>query len=146
MLLLASELKASEARLKLEQAKRAEKEKAKLEKEKAINDRRKEREREREQGQQRLRMAAEARRQEDLARIEALTEHNQGVFYQATLQAFPLDESIIAAKGIRRAEDKISLPPSAGSQLLSMDATRNGGPRIPYLHTSTPPYLHVRQS
>lgn len=136
MLLLASELKASEARLKLEQAKRTEKEKARIEKEKAINDRRKEREKERELEQQRLRMAAETRRQQELDRIEALTELNQGVFYQASLQALPLDERTIATKGIRRAEDKICLPPTAGSQLINMDAMKNGEPTQSITHHS----------
>ena len=126
MLLSASELKAGEKRLKLEQAKRTEKEKERLAKEKAINDRRREREVEREREQQRIRMEAEARREQELARIEALTELNHGIYFQSMLQAIPIDERSIRSKGIRRADDKISLPPSVGAQLLSMDTVKNG--------------------
>lgn len=38
----------------------------------------------------------------------------------------PLDESASAAKGIRRARDKIVLPPSVSRELLDQDAPKNG--------------------
>eukprot|EP00955_Chlamydomonas_euryale_P109907 365965-Chlamydomonas_euryale.AAC.19 len=40
-------------------------------------------------------------------RQEQLTEHNNGVYFSATLQAVPLDEAAVASRGIRRASDKV---------------------------------------
>lgn len=59
-------------------------------------------------------------------RMEELTEHNRGIYYSDLLQAVPMDEAATAAKGIRRAEDKVSLPRSVGASLMDQDAPRNG--------------------
>ena len=40
-------------------------------------------------------------------RVDALTEHNNGVYYSEMLQAVPSDEAAVRARGIRRAEDKV---------------------------------------
>ncbi len=59
-------------------------------------------------------------------RIASTREANRGIFFEARLQVAPLDESASAAKGIRRARDKVVLPPSVSRELLSQDAPRNG--------------------
>ena len=40
-------------------------------------------------------------------RIDYLTEANNGVYWSAMLQAVPSDEAAVAARGIKRAEDKV---------------------------------------
>ena len=59
-------------------------------------------------------------------RIDTLTEANNGVFWSSMLQAVPLDEAGVAARGIRRAEDKVMLPASVG-HLLMEQVWRDGG-------------------
>ena len=36
-----------------------------------------------------------------------LTEHNNGVYYSAMLEAVASDQAAVAARGIKRAEDKV---------------------------------------
>ena len=48
------------------------------------------------------------------------------MLYRAELTAVPAPDSISADKGIKRAADKILLPPSAGARLMSQDAYKNG--------------------
>ena len=60
-------------------------------------------------------------------RIDTLTEANNGVFWSSMLQAVPLDEVGVAARGIRRAEDKVMLPASVG-HLLMEQVWRGWGP------------------
>jgi len=63
--------------------------------------------------------------QERLANEQEL-EANNGVVYRAQLMAVPAPEDVAASKGIRRAADKLLLPPSAGDSLLRQDASKNG--------------------
>lgn len=48
------------------------------------------------------------------------------MYLSVQLQALPMDESAVQARGIRRARDKITLPPSIGADLMSQDAPKNG--------------------
>ena len=36
-----------------------------------------------------------------------LTEHNNGVYFRAQLEAVPSNQAAVAARGIKRAEDKV---------------------------------------
>lgn len=56
---------------------------------------------------------------QEAERIEALRESNRGVFWSATLAAAPADEASVTSRGIKRSRDKISLPPSVGSELMA---------------------------
>jgi len=58
--------------------------------------------------------------------MEEETEHNRGVYYRAQLQAAPTSAAAAAARGIRRAADKLLLPPSAGALLMAQEAFKNG--------------------
>lgn len=61
----------------------------------------------------------EERRQADL-------EENRGVELRVRLSAAPAAPGDAAARGIRRAADKLVLPPSVGEALLAQGAPRNG--------------------
>jgi hypothetical protein len=53
-------------------------------------------------------------------------EENRGVSLHLQLAAAPADMGAAAARGIRRAADKLLLPASAGSSLLNQNASKNG--------------------
>lgn len=53
-------------------------------------------------------------------------EDNRGVSLHLQLSAAPADMASAAARGIRRAADKLVLPPSAGASLLNQSASNNG--------------------
>jgi nitrate reductase alpha subunit len=57
-----------------------------------------------------------------LAEVEA----NNGVLWGEELVAIPRDEAAAGARGIARRADKLCLPASAQSALLSQDAPKNG--------------------
>lgn len=53
-------------------------------------------------------------------------EHNRGIYFRAHLRAAPTSAAAAAARGIRRAADKLVLPPSVGAALMAQEAFRNG--------------------
>ena len=59
----------------------------------------------------------------------ALLEKNKGVTWSQLLTAVPRDEADAAQRGIRRATDKVVLPPSAQGDLLYQGAHLSGGPQ-----------------
>ncbi len=63
---------------------------------------------------------------QEIERRQADTEHNRGVYYRATLRAAPASAAAAAARGIRRAADKLVLPPSVGAILMAQEAFKNG--------------------
>lgn len=64
-------------------------------------------------------MQEEERHQQDL-------EDNRGVSLRVQLAAAPVDAQSVAARGIKRAADKLILPPSVGAALMDQDAPKNG--------------------
>ena len=75
-------------------------------------------------------MQAEKQRQADLAAEQqrnADTEHNNGVYIEATLQAVPLPLLTAAAKGVKRNADKIVLPAHLGAELMKQSAHEANG-------------------
>eukprot|EP00775_Hariotina_reticulata_P010375 gene10375-10533_t len=62
---------------------------------------------------------AEQRHQQEL-------EQNRGVALRLSLAAAPASAESVAARGIKRAADKLVLPPSAGTSLMAQDASKNG--------------------
>jgi hypothetical protein len=124
--MLAGDLRVRAARLEAEQMARVEKEKQRIQKERILRERQQARERAREEEKRQARLQAIAAQQAEEERVEEEREANRGVFFEAMLQAAPLDEAASAAKGIRRAKDKVVLPPSVSTTLLNQDAQRNG--------------------
>ncbi|KAG1666244.1 hypothetical protein FOA52_011546 [Chlamydomonas sp. UWO 241] len=124
--MLGSELRARESNLLKTQQQRLEKERQKLEKERLIaaRQRQREEERENERAARRIEFAEAERKAQE--RKEELTEHNRGVYFTALLHVVPADEAAVRSRGIRRASDKVCLPPSAGADLYAQDASRNG--------------------
>lgn len=59
----------------------------------------------------------------------ALLEKNRGVAWSQQLSAVPRDEVDAQQRGIRRATDKVVLPPSAQAELLYQGAHLSGGPQ-----------------
>jgi ubiquitin fusion degradation protein 1 len=59
----------------------------------------------------------------------ALLEKNRGITWSQLLAAVPRDETDAAQRGIRRAADKVVLPPSAQGDLLYQGAHLSGGPQ-----------------
>ena len=59
----------------------------------------------------------------------ALLEKNRGVTWSQLLAAVPRDEADAAQRGIRRATDKVMLPPSAQGDLVYQGAHLSGGPQ-----------------
>eukprot|EP00198_Chlamydomonas_reinhardtii_P014078 XP_001703415.1 ubiquitin fusion degradation protein [Chlamydomonas reinhardtii] len=124
--MMSFELNARANRLLAEQKARADKEKARIEKERVLAERQRQRELAREQeAQQRRQQQLEAEQRAQDAEFER-REANRGVYLRLELAALPTDEAAVAAKGVRRSKDKIILPPSAGSLLMSQDASKNG--------------------
>jgi len=64
--------------------------------------------------------------QQEEERLQQELEENRGVSLHLQLSAAPADMAAAAARGIKRAADKLLLPPSAGASLLNQDASRNG--------------------
>lgn len=101
------DLQARANKLQEEDKARKERERQRLEKERLIKERAAQREAEREAERARRRqeeLEAERRAEE---RRSQLTESNRGIWLQAELQALPLDEDALVAKGIKRAKDKV---------------------------------------
>ena len=134
--MLAGDLAASERRLKERTKAELEKSRAKLEKERILAERQRARQEAREQEVYQRRL--ELLRQEEAAREgrEREIEANNGVFWRAKLRAVPAPEDVAASKGIKRAADKILLPPSAGTFLLNQDAMKNGAYFFELTHPS----------
>lgn len=124
--MLTGELKAAANKLAKEQAERAERERQRRAKEKALAERQRQRQaaREEEARQRRLDAAAAAAAEEE--RLAQELEENRGVSLHLQLSAAPADMAAAAARGIKRAADKLLLPPSAGASLLNQSASRNG--------------------
>lgn len=59
-------------------------------------------------------------------RLQQELEENRGVSLHLQLAAAPADMAAAAARGIRRAADKLVLPASAGASLTHQDASKNG--------------------
>jgi hypothetical protein len=59
-------------------------------------------------------------------RLQQELEENRGVSLYLQLAAAPADMAAAAARGIRRAADKLVLPASAGASLTHQDASKNG--------------------
>lgn len=59
-------------------------------------------------------------------RLQQELEENRGVSLHLKLSAAPADMAAAAARGIKRAADKLLLSASAGSSLMNMDASKNG--------------------
>jgi ubiquitin fusion degradation protein 1 len=53
-------------------------------------------------------------------------EENRGVSLRVQLAAAPASSDAASSKGIKRAADKLQLPPSVGASLMSQDAPKNG--------------------
>jgi hypothetical protein len=64
--------------------------------------------------------------QQEEERLAQELEENRGVSLHLQLSAAPADMAAAAARGIKRAADKLLLPPSAGASLLNQNASRNG--------------------
>lgn len=59
-------------------------------------------------------------------RRAAELERNNGVLYHAELASIPLDPATATSRGIKRAADKVSLPRSVESVLMTQQAYKNG--------------------
>jgi hypothetical protein len=59
-------------------------------------------------------------------RREAETEANRGVYFRGHFRAAPTSAAAAAARGIRRAADKLVLPASVGALLMAQEAFKNG--------------------
>ncbi|KAL4856793.1 General transcription factor IIH subunit 2 [Chlorella vulgaris] len=103
-----------------------EKARQKIERERAVAARQAAREAAREEERRLRRVAQEAAEEQERLEHAAELEANNGVLYRAELVAVPAPQSIAADKGIKRAADKILLPPSAGTSLMNQDAFKNG--------------------
>jgi ubiquitin fusion degradation protein 1 len=128
------DFRASERRLKERTSAAAVKAKAKADREREALERQRAREVAREEEQRRRRLQIEREREEAQREAELELEMNQGVVWRGRLQAVPSSESVAAVKGIKRAADKLLLPPSAGRHLLSQDAQKNGAPFFEVRH------------
>lgn len=126
--IMVSTIDLNAARKKLAQRSHEANEKAqrKIEKERILEERKKKREQaiEKElQDKRRAQAEAEAAREQERERLQEI---NNGVVYWGTLQAVPAPETIALDKGIKRAADKVLLPPSVGRSLLDQGASKNG--------------------
>jgi ubiquitin fusion degradation protein 1 len=124
--MLHSDLLASQRRLKERAGEVAEKARQKAEKEALVAARRRQREAALEDDKAARRLAQARAEEEASALREAELEANNGVAYHARLQAVPVPEAAAAGRGIKRAADKLLLPPSAGASLMDQGAMRNG--------------------
>lgn len=124
--MLAGELAASERRLKERTKAELEKARAKLEKERILAERQRARQESREVEARRRRLEQLKFEEEQREAREQELEANNGVLWRGKLQAVPAPEDAAASKGIKRAADKVLLPPSAGTSLLDQAAMKNG--------------------
>ena len=124
--MLAGDLAASERRL-LERLK-AEREKTrqKTEKERILADRQRARQQERDEEARQRKLELVRLEEEAQAARERVLEENNGVVWSSKLIQVAAPPDAAASKGIKRAADKILLPPSAGVSLLNQEAMRNG--------------------
>ncbi|KAF8073054.1 ufd1 [Scenedesmus sp. PABB004] len=120
------EFKAAADKLRKEQAARAERERQRIEKERVAAERQRAREEAREAAARARRLEAAAAAAAEEARHAADLEENRGVSLRVSLAAAPAREGEAAARGIRRAADKLVLPPSVGAALLDQGAPKNG--------------------
>lgn len=104
----------------------SEKAQRKIEKERLLEERKQKREEAIERDIQERRRALELEEQALALERERLQEINNGVVYWGKLQAVPAPEDIASSKGIKRAADKVLLPPSVGQSLLEQHASKNG--------------------
>ncbi|PRW60527.1 Ubiquitin fusion degradation 1 [Chlorella sorokiniana] len=141
-MLNAGDLERSQRRLESRGKEVAERARQKAEKERLLAARQAARQAQREEEARQRRLAQAAAEEEDRRQHEEELEANNGVFYRATLTAVPAPESIAADKGIRRAADKILLPPSAGTSLMQQDAYKNG-PMFFRLETAAGSFTHA---
>jgi len=125
-MLTSGELAASERRLKERTKAEVEKARIKAEKEKILADRQRQRQEAREEEIRSKRLELLRYEEEQREHKEREIEANNGVIWHGKLQAVPSPEDIAASKGIKRAADKVFLPPSAGRSLLNQDAYKNG--------------------
>jgi hypothetical protein len=161
--MLSTELRARQSKLESEQRNRIQKEIQKKEKERLLQERVRQRQLQRDEEARLKRLSEQAAQQkvrrptklvchaprpghglhgfeptpvlQELEQQQELIEHNRGVYYKAILQAVTVSDDVAVAKGIRRAADKVLLPPSASRTLLDQDASKNGAMLF---HLSTP--------
>lgn len=141
-MLTAGDLERSQRRLESRGKELAERARQKAEKERLLAARQAARQAQREEEARQRRLAQAAAEEEERRRHEEELEANNGVFYRANLTAVPAPESIATDKGIRRAADKILLPPSAGTSLMQQDAYKNG-PMFFRLETAAGSFTHA---
>lgn len=120
------DLQASKKRLEDRAKAHSEKARREAEKERILKERQSARQQAVEEEKRQRRLAQLKAEEEERAKYEEALERNNGVFYHAKLMAVPAPDSIAADKGIKRAADKILLPPSAGARLMSQDVYKNG--------------------
>jgi len=125
-MLTSGELAASERRLKERTKAEVEKARIKAEKEKILAERQRQRQEAREEEIRSKRLEQLRLEEEQRESREREVEDNNGVIWHGKLQAIPSPEDIAASKGIKRAADKVLLPPSAGTSLLDQEAYKNG--------------------
>jgi ubiquitin fusion degradation protein 1 len=135
-MLTSGELAASERRLKEHTKAQVEKARLKAEKERILAERQKQRQDAREEDIRLKRLEQLRIEEEQRESREREIEANNGVIWRGKLQAVPAPEDIAASKGIKRAADKVLLPPSAGSSLLNQDAFKNGAYFFELKHAS----------
>ncbi|KAI8477049.1 MAG: ubiquitin fusion degradation protein UFD1-domain-containing protein [Monoraphidium minutum] len=120
------ELKARASKLEREIKERSETEKRRREKERILAERQAARARAREEEQRERRLAQLAAEAAEEERRDAETEANRGVYWHAVMQAAPARAAAAAARGIKRAADKMVLPASVGALLMAQEAFKNG--------------------
>ena len=124
--MLKSEFEASQRKLAHRSKEATEKAKRKLEREKILSERRKAREEALEKQKQERRLAQIRLEEEEREKLERLQQENNGVVCCVKLQAVPAPANVASNKGIKRAADKLLLPPSVGSTLMDQKAYKNG--------------------
>lgn len=100
--------------------------KRKAEKERILAERQFSRKVAQEQAAAQKRLQSLERAEEERIAHESELEQNNGVVWRNSLVAVPVPDSIVQNKGIKRAADKILLPPSAGRSLMDQNAYSNG--------------------
>ena len=121
-----SDFAAAQKKLQGDIEQQKEKARLKAEKNKAIIERQRQRQVQREEEARQRRLRENEQAEADRLAHESEIESNGGVYWHGRLRAIPAPEDIATSKGIKRAADKILLPPSAGNSLLHQDAMKNG--------------------
>lgn len=124
--MFSGDLLASQRRLAQRAKEEKEQAKRKAEKERILAERVAARQAALEEEKRKLRLERLEREEADRLSRERDIEINRGVVWRGVLLAVPAASEIAVSKGIRRAADKVLLPPSAGDALLRQEAMKNG--------------------